>query len=65
MLGIDMADISESEGDSSDRDRDGKESSRNGPTQALCPVKELLSWRDIPADLKMHGERAYEDPNRH
>jgi hypothetical protein len=31
----------------------------------LRPVKELFPWCDIPADLKMHRESAYEDPNRH
>jgi hypothetical protein len=65
MLGVDMANIAESERNSSDRNSDGEESRRDRPTEALRPVKELLSRRDIPADLEMHRKSTYEDPNCH
>ena len=65
MLCVDMADITESERDSSYGNGNREERGRDRPAQTLRPIEKLLSGRDIPANLKMHGERADEDPDGH
>jgi hypothetical protein len=60
-----MANITKPKGDPSYCDSNGEERGRDRPTQALRPVEKLLPGRDIPTDLKMHGEGANEDPDSH
>ena len=62
VLRIDVANVTESKRHSRDCDSGREERCGDSPAQSLGPVKELPARRDIPADLKMHGQGANENP---
>jgi hypothetical protein len=48
MCSVDMAYISETVTHSRNGDSDGEKYCRDGPAETLGPIKELLSWSDVP-----------------
>lgn len=56
-----MAYIAEPKGYTGNRDGDCEKRGSHRPSQALCPVEELLARCDVPANLEMHRESADED----
>lgn len=61
MRGVDVTDIAESKRDAGDSNGRGEEACCNGPAEALSPIEEPLSWREVPANLQMHRQGANKD----
>lgn len=59
-----MAYVAEPEGYTGNRDGDCEKGGSHRPSQALCPVEELLARCDVPANLEMHRKSADENFRR-